>query len=233
MQDTRPLCHHVKTFKWIYSHHFPRKLLVVLLFGFECDGRSGSCKLVSSYTVNLLSQSLTDMEELVCSICDKSLTARYAGLSTCDHKFHLSCLMKWSSEKTINQGQRQICQCPVTNCGRQFESIRILETGNNQEFQRRFKCPLDRNLLSKICVITWVRESIITFETVYRPGMVFVNQIGRALSSDFYSPYLFLYLCICLSLTSVNHSSVPLHPLSTCCDLDVSLLCESRSQLKG
>nr|CUU99431.1 hypothetical transcript [Hymenolepis microstoma] len=47
-----------------------------------------------------------------------------------------------------------------------------------------------------------------------------------------YSPYLFLYLCVCLSRTSVNHSSVPL-PYRLFVTLTFFLLCEARSQLKG
>nr|CUU99263.1 hypothetical transcript [Hymenolepis microstoma] len=47
-----------------------------------------------------------------------------------------------------------------------------------------------------------------------------------------YSPYIFPHLCVCLSVsfTSVNHSSV--QALSTLCDFDVPTLCEARSQLK-
>ncbi|VDL57730.1 unnamed protein product [Hymenolepis diminuta] len=165
------------------------------------------------------------MSEQACFICKKTLRGRYAALPTCNHRFHLSCLMKWSSEKTKNQNQRQTCHCPITSCGRNFESIRILETdGNNvkhltyirnliclkcksvfkppilmigccgrcyclnciaPQLQHRFKCPLDRNFLSSIRALTWVQESIITLEIVYRPGMVIVEQIGRALSSNF------------------------------------------------
>nr|CUU99274.1 hypothetical transcript [Hymenolepis microstoma] len=39
-----------------------------------------------------------------------------------------------------------------------------------------------------------------------------------------YSPFLFLYLCVCLSSTPVNHSPIP---LSTFCDFDVPPLCEA------
>nr|CDS28832.1 zinc finger protein [Hymenolepis microstoma] len=67
------------------------------------------------------------MNNSVCLICEGKIKSIFAVPSTCDHVFHLSCLMQWTSQKTTDHN----CPCPQLSCDKEFDSLNVLSTGAN------------------------------------------------------------------------------------------------------
>lgn len=84
------------------------------------------------------------MNNSVCLICNGKIITKCAIPSSCDHVFHLSCLMQWTSQKTTDHN----CPCPISSCDKEFDSINILST----DADRLKRIATVNNLICPICI---------------------------------------------------------------------------------
>ncbi|VDN96441.1 unnamed protein product [Rodentolepis nana] len=110
------------------------------------------------------------MNNSVCLICKGNIKTIFAVPCTCDHVFHLACLMRWISQKTTDH----YCPCPQSSCDKEFDSLNVLST----DVGGLKLLTTINNLICPICI------------DVLKSPSVIMNCCGRTICLDCFIPAL-------------------------------------------